>query len=124
MKAKTLTVKINRDRTKQSKFTKKFQLFCLFQLEEQRRIEEDYDEKLRLEREIRDREEQELSRQERHKQRELMKELRAKRASEREVALAMKQLQDQQKEDVSVNSQILFLQLQNFLSDNKCPFFH
>ena len=35
----------------------------LFQLEEQRRVEEEYDEKLRLEREARDQEERELGRE-------------------------------------------------------------
>lgn len=65
-------------------------------MEEERRIEEEYDEKLRLEREAREREEQELSREERRKQRELMKEMRAQRASEREVAQAIALLKEQQ----------------------------
>ena len=74
----------------------------MFQLEEQRRVEEEYDEKLRLEREAKEREERELARQERHKQRELMKELRAKRASEREVLQAMNLLKEQQKQEVLI----------------------
>jgi hypothetical protein len=75
-----------------------------FQLEEQRKLEEEYDEKLRHEREARDREERELARQERQHQRELMKELRAKRASEREVLQAMTLLKTQQKEAVRYNN--------------------
>ena len=72
-------------------------------------MEEQYDEKLRLEREAKDREERELARQERHKQRELMKELRAKRASEREVLLAMNLLKEQQKQEVQ--KRIIFRRL-------------
>ena len=71
-------------------------------------MEEEYDEKLKLEREAKDREEREVARQERHKQRELMKELRAKRASEREVQLAMNLLKEQQKQEVQINKLVRF----------------
>ena len=57
-----------------------------FQMEEERRLEEEYDEKVRLERQKREEEERELAREERAKQREAMKELRAKRAAEREFS--------------------------------------
>lgn len=55
-------------------------------MEEERRLEEEYDEKVRLERQKREEEERELAREERAKQREAMKELRAKRAAEREFS--------------------------------------
>jgi len=56
------------------------------EMEEERRLEEEYDEKVRLERQKREEEERELAREERAKQREAMKELRAKRAAEREFS--------------------------------------
>ena len=55
-------------------------------MEEERRLEEEYDEKVRLERLKREEEERELAREERIKQREAMKELRAKRAMERDFS--------------------------------------
>jgi len=53
-------------------------------MEEERALEEEYDEKVREERLKREEEERELARGERIKQREMMKELRAQRAIERE----------------------------------------
>ena len=55
-------------------------------MEEERRLEEEYDEKVRMERLKREEEEREVAREERVKQREAMKELRAKRAAEREFS--------------------------------------
>ena len=55
-------------------------------MEEERRLEEEYDEKVRMERQKREEEEREAAREERVKQREAMKELRAKRAAEREFS--------------------------------------
>ena len=57
-----------------------------FQMEEERRLEEEYDEKVRAERLKREEEEREKAREERIKQRDAMKELRAKRAIEREFS--------------------------------------
>lgn len=62
--------------------------FCDFQLEEERRLEEEYDEKVRIEREKREEEERERAREDRRNQREVMKELRAQRAAERDVSSA------------------------------------
>ena len=65
-------------------------------MEEERRLEEEYDEKVRLERQKREEEEREAAREERAKQREAMKELRAKRAAEREFSTYA--IQERQKE--------------------------
>ena len=54
-------------------------------MEEARKIEEEYDEKLRMEREKEEEDEMERGRSERVKAREVMKELRAQRAIERDL---------------------------------------
>lgn len=61
-----------------------------FQLEEERRLEEEYDEKVRIERVKKEEDEREHAREERRRLREEMKEQRAKRAAERAVEAAMK----------------------------------
>lgn len=67
-----------------SEFTSIVKLTSHFQFQEQRHLEEEYDEKLRIERKARD-DDLGLTREERQKNREMMKELRAKRAAERAV---------------------------------------
>ena len=70
----------------------------LKKLEEERRLEEEYDEKVRLERIKREEEERERAREERLKQREAMKESRAKRLAEREFSHETIALRQEQKE--------------------------
>ena len=65
-------------------FLTTFLLPLFVQMEEERRLEEEYDEKVREERLKREEEEREHARGDRIKQREMMKELRAQRAMERE----------------------------------------
>ena len=60
-------------------------------------MEEEYDEKVRLERIKREEEERELARHERIKQRDAMKELRAKRAMERDYSNETIALRQQEK---------------------------
>ncbi|XP_059091696.1 eukaryotic translation initiation factor 5B-like [Tigriopus californicus] len=66
-------------------------------LEEERQLEEEYDEKLRIENEKRLEEERERAREERLRQREVMKEMRAQRAAEREVTTTFKDDVDEQR---------------------------
>ena len=66
-------------------------------MEEERRLEEEYDEKVRLERIKREEEERERGRGERIRQREAMKELRATRAIERDFSNETVALRQQQK---------------------------
>ena len=54
-------------------------------MEEARKIEEAYDEKLRIEREDEEEEDREKAREERVKARQVMKELRAERAEKRDL---------------------------------------
>ncbi len=79
-------------------------------MDEERRYIEQFDEKLRGEREQREREEQERSRHERQRQRDLMKELRAQRASEREMAQAMAKLKEEQMQEVLTTNEFLLFQ--------------
>ena len=75
-----------------------------FQLEEERRLEEEYDEKVREERLKREEEEREMAREERIKQRDAMKELRAKRIIERDFSTdAIAERQEQKTNAVSMD---------------------
>ena len=61
-----------------------FEYFAIFQMEEARRLEEEYDEKLRIERQKQEEEERERAREERIKIREQMKEAKILKQVERE----------------------------------------
>lgn len=72
-------------------------------LEEERRLEEEYDEKVREERLKREEEEREMAREERIKQRDAMKELRAKRIIERDFSTDAIAERQEQKTNAACN---------------------